>query len=550
MIDRERVGEYHNVYRELQNERQPMESVWQECTKYTLPSRNMWGKDENAGEIDTGAGLYDSQPVADLQILGNGMVGWNAGPASPWFRLKMATDEINELPYVMDWLEDCEKRLYIIFAHTNFYDSLTEFYLDMGSVGTATMLIEEHPLKGVVFSARHPKETYIMEGPDHRVDSVYRDVWLTGRQAIERYGHKLEDRTYEAFKRSMTKKYLFLHVVHPRSDRDLYSGLNIDMPYASIEMYEPDGSILAEGGYVDNPVVVGRWRKNSSETYGRSPAMDALADIKNANLVKKTMMDSAQLSTLSPLQMPKDMARRLNMMPLGINVYKEPDRLIRKVDVGGAYPFARDVLDGLHGSIEEHFFVDLFKMLGRMEREMTAREVAERQGERVTGLSGPLTRQNSEVLKPSVKRVFNISLRNHWFLPPPPALLETGLPIDVDFVGLLSMAQKQYYQANGLNRGMAFVAGLADATQDPAVWDNVNKDELVRSVIDDEGFPQKSIEERPIVEKKRAARAAAMQKQQQLDQASQVADMSPKLAKAPEKGSPGEEITKKLAGAL
>jgi len=550
VTEQERVNDYLSKLKELKDERP--DGVMEECAKFTLPSRGPWAEDGNQKQEKRGREIFDSRPVSNLQILANGMVGYNAGPASPWFRLKLASEELNDIPFVRDWLEECERVLYIIFASTNFYDALTEFYLDMGSAGTATMLIEEDDRIGITFSTRHPQETYILEGTNQRVDSIYRPVWFTGRQALKRYEGKLKDQTELLFQSStgLTQKYEFLHVVHPRDDRDFYSGLNIDMPFASVEMYPADESILVETGYEEFPGVVGRWRKNSNDTYGVSPAMDAMPDIKRANQMKKTMMDAVHLAVNPSRDVPKEMLKKYRMTPGALNVYKDPTRRSYVSDVRTQYPFGKDVLDGIHADIDEPFFTDLFKMLMRSEREMTAREVSEKQGERVTGLSGPLTRQNSEVLSPAVKRVFHISLKNRWLPPMPPALMESGVPIDVDFIGLLSMSQKQYYRANGLNRGISLIAGIADATQNLSVWDNVNTDELVRHAIDDEGFPQKSIEEMPIVEQKRKARAEEAAKQRAIEQAGQMADMVPKLGQAPEEGSVGEEISKKLSNAL
>jgi hypothetical protein len=552
VVDQERVQEYQQTLTQLEQDRESWENLWEEITQYYLPSRDMWSSDENTATQDVKKGrvIYDSKPVAMLQTLANGMVGYNAGPSSPWFRLRMASEELNELPFVKDWLEDSEKRLYTIFSMTNFYDALTEFYLDLGSIGTATQIVEESVPHGIVYSTRHPKETFILEGQDGRVDSTFRQVWYTGRQALQRYGMELEERTRDLFQTpdGMNTKYEFLHVIQPRYDRNVYSDLNSEMPFTSIEMYTPDDSVLIDSGFFEMPSITGRWRKNSYEVYGRSPGMDALPDTKRSNQTKKSLMDAAQLAVQRPMNVPREMMRKINMMPGGLNEYKDPNRRIFPVDSQTVYPFGVDILNRFHDDIGEHFFIDLFKMLSNAQREMTAREVAERQGERVIGLSGPLTRQNSEVLRPLVKRTFNIAFRNGWLRPPPAALLQTGIPIDVDFIGLLAMAQKQYYRANGLNRAVAFTAGVAEASGRPEVWDNVNLDDLVRRALDGEGLPQTSIEEEPIVAQKRAARAAAIQQQQQMENAERVAGMVPNLQKAPEPGSPAEAVTRQLTG--
>ena len=123
MSEQERVQEYLEVFRELKTVREPWERLWEEITSFVLPSRDMWEENESVQtrEVKKGKDIFDSRPVADLQTLANSMVGYNAGPASPWFRLRMAVEELDEIPFVRDWLEDGEKRLYVIFSVTNFY---------------------------------------------------------------------------------------------------------------------------------------------------------------------------------------------------------------------------------------------------------------------------------------------------------------------------------------------------------------------------------------------------------------------------------------------
>jgi hypothetical protein len=196
MTDSERVQEYMEKNTQLKAERSDIEEEWKDITTYTLPSRDMWEDDENAQPARPAAKRSDGHAVNAAQIMANGFIGWNAGPAVKWMKLRLLIDELNELPDVKDWLEVCEHRLYTMFHRSNFYDSLAELYLDLVGIGTGTMLVEESLDSYLInYSTRHPKESYLIEGQNGRVEGLHRDVWLTGRIALQRYEDKLKEET-------------------------------------------------------------------------------------------------------------------------------------------------------------------------------------------------------------------------------------------------------------------------------------------------------------------------------------------------------------------
>jgi hypothetical protein len=53
--------------------------------------------------------------------------------------------------------------------------------------------------------------------------------------------------------------------------------------YVSCYVHEDSGFLLSEKGFKEFPYAVPRYLKSSNETYGRSPAMNALPDVKMLN---------------------------------------------------------------------------------------------------------------------------------------------------------------------------------------------------------------------------------------------------------------------------
>lgn len=549
MSEKQRVTEYLEKFEQLESIRGPWEDVWEDVTTYVMPGRDMW-EDEDTRQSSKAEGkeIFDERAVSAHQILTNGLVGYNVGPSIRWCKLKAIPDEVNEIPGVADWLERCEAILYLIFHRSNLYEAVNEYYADLTGIGTASMIVEEgrEPLS-LNYSTRHPKETYIAEG-DKKVDSVMRKVWMTGRQALLRYGDELPENLRKDMEEAPYEKHAFLHVVHPRDDRVVYDLGNMQMPYASVEMLFDGDTILKESGYLENPVLVSRWRKDSQEWYGRCPAIDAMPAIKRANVIQKAMLDTAQLHARPPLNVPQARARDLNLTPFGINRYRDPNEVIKPINIGGNFPLTIDSLDRIHQAIEDHFYSDMFLMLQRATQAMTAREIVERQGEKVAILSGPLSRGNHEFLAPLVRRTFSIAARAGWLPYPPPILAEMGMDIDVEFTGILAQAQQRYHQSSTVESGLAIIGGLSQ--MDPQVLDNFNFDDLARVVANSEGFPQTSIREQPEIQQIRAARQREQQRQQQIAEAAASAEILEKTSKKPEEGSSADRVTQQLANSV
>ena len=72
---------------------------------------------------------------------------------------------------------------------------------------------------------------------------------------------------------------------------------------------------------------------------------------------------------------------------------------------------------------------------------MTAREVSERNAEKMLMLGPVLDRLRSELFQPLIERVYGIMDRAGKIAFPPPEL--AGQPIKVEFISILAQAQKQ-----------------------------------------------------------------------------------------------------------
>ena len=493
--------------------RQPWEPLWKDITNYVLPRRSFWDLDTPEGQKPA-TKLFDGAALSALQLLVDGLQGYLVSPKIRWFRLKMQDEKQQDLPGVADWLESLDDIIYGEFARSNFYEAIGEFFLDAASVGTAVMFVEDdQERRRVNFSTRHMKECYIAEGKNGLVDVLYREFKMTNRVAYQIWNDKLPEQRLEQVRTNPFGKATILHSCFPRADFDPTKIDNTNMPTASFYVDRDYGKKIEEGGYEQFPYLVWRWRKNSDEIYGRSPAGDAISDILRVNQIGKTMLEAGQKAVNPPLNVPSSQRGFTRLIPSGENYYTNPNEIITPINLGQNYTVGIDQENALKDQIRDTFRTRIFLLMEQLEKgPYTATEIRERQGEKAAVLGPTIGRLNSETLVPLIDRVYRICERNNKIPAPPQSLLSGGTVL-VEMQGPLAQSQKQYHEVQGVNAALAFAMQMAQIF--PNSLDIVDDDELMRRGMDSSGAPQRTIRETPIVafiRKKKAEASAAQAK--------------------------------------
>jgi len=500
----------------LKQTRKPYEPLWKEVTDYVLPRRSFWDLEATPGKKPVQK-LYDGTALTELQLLVDGTLGNLVSANLRWLRLTMEDRRQNDIPWVPDWLEEVEDVLYAEFARSNFYEAMSEFFLDAASIGTAVMLVDDDvSSRRILFSTRHMKECYLAEGKNGMVDTLYREFMMTNRQAMQTWGKKLSIARKERVETDPFGKAKIIHACFPRAERDPGKVDSLNKSWASlyIDSQFNENKFIDEGGYDTFPYLVWRWRKNSDEIYGRSPATDAIQDILRLNQVSKTNLEIVQLGGMPPLNVPAAMKGMERIVPRGYNYYTKPDEMIFPINLAQNYPLTKDQEEEIKEQIRNSFRTKMFLLMEQLEGgPYTATEIRERQGEKAT-VQGPMIgRLNSECLIPLIKRTFQICDHN-GLIPFPPPDLSQGGRIHIEFQGPLALQTKKYHQTQGIDTGMLFIQGLGDMF--PESLDNVDADELMRIGLDAKAMPQKVIRERPqVTEVRRIRLEEAARKEQE-----------------------------------
>jgi hypothetical protein len=514
----------------LAGDRGTWEVNWQEILDYVMPRKADVVTLRTRGEKRTEV-LYDSTAITANNLLAASLQGTLTSPSLPWFSIKLRDDDLNEDREVQLWLEDTARRMYDMFNENNFNTEVHEMYLDLCSIGTAALFVEEgnkgFDTDGIHFNCLHIAEYYIQESITGKVDTLYRKYKLTARQAVQEFGEKnVGEKVLTAAKERPDHKFNFIHAVEPNEDYKRATGkTSTKLPFHSCHVCEEDKMVVRSGGYNEFPYLVPRWSKATGEIFGRSPSYNALPDIKTLNKAVEIGLKAWAKAIDPPLLVQDDgVVGRVRMTPAGITVVRN-DGAVKPLQIGSNWQITDMKENQLRTAIRQAYYSDQLQL--QEGPQMTATEVQVRY-ELMQRLLGPtLGRFQSEFLNPLIERVFGIMFRAGALLPEPESI--RGTKIDVEYLGPLARSQRME-ESVAIERLYSLAMNIAQI--DPAIMDNINHDEAVRLRGKLLGVPKTVLRGKEDVDNMRNARAEQQQMAQMAQEQQQVAQASKTQAEA------------------
>ena len=514
----------------LESDRATWEDHWQDILDYVMPRKADISFVRAKGTKRTEV-LYDSTAITANNLLAASLQGTLTSPSLPWFHLKLRDKELNEHRDVQLWLEDSARRMYDTFNESNFNTEVHELYLDLCSVGTGSMFVEEgnngFETEGIHFNTLHIAEYFIQENINGQVDTLYRKYKLTARQAIEEFGEdNLGEKIIEASKNKPDKMFNFIHAVEPTKDYERALGkANTKLPFHSCHVCVEDKMVVRTGGYNEFPYLVPRWAKATGEIFGRSPSYNALPDIKTLNKAVEIGLKAWAKAIDPPLLVQDDgVIGRVRMTPAGITVVRN-DGAIKPLQIGSNWQITDMKETQLRTAIRQAYYSDQLQL--QEGPQMTATEVQVRY-ELMQRLLGPtLGRFQSEFLNPLIERTFGIMLRAGALMPEPDII--KGQQIDVEYVGPLARSQRME-ESVAIERLYGLAMNVVQV--DPTIMDNINHDEAIRLRATLLGVPKTILRGRDEVEELREQRAEQQQAMAQAQEQQAAGDAMQSQAKA------------------
>ena len=515
----------------LEADRGTWESHWQEILDYVMPRKAEITFLRSRGEKRTEV-LFDSTAITANNLLAASLQGTLTSPSLPWFSLKLRDDDANKVRDIQIWLEDTARRMYAVFNESNFNTEVHEMYLDLCSVGTSAIFVEEANegflQGGLHFNTLHIAEYFIQENSTGRVDTLYRKYKMTARQAVQEFGEdNVGTKIKEAIKAKPDTQFNFIHAVEPTPDYERSVGMKskTKLPFHSCHVCFEDKMVVRTGGYNEFPYLVPRWSKATGEIFGRSPSYNALPDIKTLNKAVEIGLKAWAKAIDPPLLVTDDgVIGRVRMTPAGITVVRS-DTAIKPLQIGSNWQITDLKENQLRTAIRQAYYSDQLQL--QEGPQMTATEVQVRY-ELMQRLLGPtLGRFQTEFLNPLIERVFGIMMRADALMPRPEAM--SGMNMDIEYVGPLARSQRME-EAIAVER--LYQLAMQVVQVDPTVMDVINHEQAIRMRATLLGVPKTVLRGEDEVAEIREQRAAAQQQAQEQAMAQQQADTALSQGKA------------------
>ncbi|MGR3292481.1 MAG: portal protein [Candidatus Scalindua sp.] len=525
--------------RQMETVREPYErGLWKDIGRFVNPRRKDIAVSSASNEKgrNLGTDAYDGTPLGSLNIWADGMQGLLL--SGRWFRSVMDNPLLNKIDAVRHWLQIYDLKMYSAFERGNFYAMIPQWLRDGGSIGTATVFTEDVIGTGrTSHTSIHPREIFISENEFGEVDTWHRKFMLTARKAFKKFGNKVSESIEKNAKEHPEKEHEFIHAVYPNDEivfgKRTIGNKNFRSIYLETKSGDKGdvGNITRESGFNISPYTTWRFKKNSDEVYGRSPASEALTEIFSLNQFSKTLMKAAHLSVEPARNVPVEMRGRVRMEPRGNNYYSDPKKVISVINPGINYPIGAEERKEIRESMQDKFRVKFFNAFIGRTGEATREEILAIKGEQ----AGLLIAQVDMLYIEGIRSLFDIvsdiedqrgAFTEEAGMPPvPDEILESDGRINFLLTGPLAQAQREIRELEPIRKTIGNLSEAA-AVLGPEMLDVIKKDELSEIILEAGSYPEiamNSKDERKAIRDARVAERQRIEQQQLLLEAAKVA---------------------------
>jgi hypothetical protein len=426
---------------------------WQECYEFALPQRQAEsgagvggggaGSDGTGGSARSGNRrfdrVFDATAPDAVEQLAASLMAEITPPDGGWFDLHPGSGVSDpDRDGLADQLARATRVAQGHFERSNFAVEIHQAFLDLVTVGTACLRLEESDLTDPTdfrFSAVPVRELAFEDRPDGALDAVFRQLVLDGAEIARRWpGAVMPDQTREGTTASAPDgepaRYRVIEAVLPCLEGR--SGYDLLVFYAEGGSLAGKDDLIAQARFDVSPYIAFRWMKAPGEIYGRSPVMKALPDIKTANKVVELVLKNASIAVTGIWQADDDgilNPSTVRLVPGSIIPKAVGSAGLTPLEAPGRFDVSDLVLGDLRERIRRCLMAD---RLGQVDLpRMTATEVMERAAENARLLSATYSRLQAELLYPLMRRALHI-LARRGALP--------DIPLDGDVVTLRHVA--------------------------------------------------------------------------------------------------------------
>lgn len=491
--------------------------------------------------------IIDSTATQAIRVAAAGLLSGSTSPARPWFRLTTPDPDLMEFAPVKNWLYEVERRMRMVFQASNIYGVLHQGNYELLTFGTALefwLADFDNIVRGIPVPCG---EYTLATAANLTIDTCYREYNPKVSQIVDEFGLKACSESVQSLYNNgnYEKRVTVCHAVEPRSLRNPNQMDGRNKRWASVYWEKGQDKPLRESGFDAKPFTATRWDVTGLDTYGRSPGMDALGDVKQLQLQQRKKAKAIDKLVDPPMVGPESLKNGVaNILPGGItyadamNGQRAAFYPAIEINPSGITAITADN-EEVRDRIRKAFFADLFMaFMNDVKTGLKVDQVAHIYEEQLIQLGPVLERNQAERLDPLIDRVFSLLVEasmplwrvdpNAGVIPAPPKELDR-MRLRIDYISTLAQAQKAV-ATSSIERLSGFVGNLSAAY--PEVLDKFDADQAVDEYADMLGAPPRIIVSDEVVAQKREQRAQQAQAQQAMAAMAQGADTAKVLSQA------------------
>lgn len=536
----------------LDKGRKDYEADWESVADYTDP--NMYwrsGKTPSDGNKSRSK-IVNPTPTAALNVLQAGMFSGTANPTRSWFRIQHPVPEMNDDPEVKSWLTEVHDRMQNVMIRSNLYKALPTLFSQLGLFGIGAIVVVDDKEDVIRFHNRMVGQFYVANDERGNIGTYMEEQHFTVRQVVSIFGLKqCSQRVQNLYNEGNTESNVKVCFAVERN-KEYNPTVLLDARFKKYRTTywekgaRDEGGLLSLSGVDMFNVIVPRWKKNGNDPYGSGIGIEALPDFKSLSLAEKQLQLARELNVKPSWLAHSSLASAPKLfIPNGVTYVDDISKgLTPAHKVNLDEQGTRVYIDTLEKRIETAFQVPLFLMISGDERSnITATEIQARQQERMMALGPVLQNLNDEAFDPLIDLVYD-TMDRAGMIPDPPEQIQSET-LTIEYISILAQAQKAA-DVTSQDRYVGSVFNLANGDPEDPVLDILPKDQIARRYHELLGQHPDTIKTQDVVDEERANRSQQIQQQNELANASELANTAKTLSETSVEGN--SALTEVLAG--
>lgn len=561
----------------LKREREPHEAGWKTLSEHYEPDlgRALFEDDpdvERRAAPRRDRKLLTSTPRTELRRMAAAMKSGTANESRQWFRLRLKGQDRAqaENPAWTQWLDAMTRGMAALLDQSNAYGAVGQLFHHAGLFGQGAALVTgDHPEDILDVRVIDTGAFWIGSTRRGRVDVLLRRVSMTAREILEEFGEKRcpESAARACEAGSDERRFALWNLVCPNAGGRFPDLDREKTPFASVWWSETrdecggedTAGVIDIRGYGWNPILCPRWDVLDG-VYGTGPGRIGMPEVLELYRLELDALKGIAQRVDPPLAAPEGMKdSAVNTYPGGITYYPESmgrDRSLHSlIDQPPDVQAVEMKISQVEARLRRVFYADLFNAIltvaNTSNTQMTARQVEEMSGEKISLLGPVLTNLNHGLFDPLIDAVFAI-MAEAGLIPEPPEAM-AGAEFQAEYVSTLHMRQQEEARLGGLMRFSQFAGGLLAASPESA--DKIDFDQMLDEAAQALAVPGGCVRSDRDVQQIREARAQAAREQMQAAQQAELgrqvpgyADAAKKLSETPAGGTSALEALLGAAG--